>query len=78
VTAPPKFSNPLVVIPSKKPLFVNVELIVRVPPIEIRPELVTGLDIVTMWLTNLSSPTPGTPGSFTPSRQVAAEFQSPF
>lgn len=76
---PPKLCIPFVITPSKNPLFVNVELIIRVPPSDIRPELVTGAEIVTVWvrLIDLSSASPGTPGLFMPFRQVAIESQSP-
>jgi len=73
------FSKPLVVTPSKNPVFVNVPLIVSVPKLKIKPELLTELGIVTIspTLIVLSSSTPGTPGFPPSSSQVPAENQDP-
>ena len=75
----PIFSKPLVVTPSKNPVFVNVPLIVSVPKLKIKPELLTELGIVTVCpgLICLSSASPGTPGLFISSSQVLEESQDP-
>ena len=62
---------------SMMPEFVNVVSIAIVPVFEINPELLTGLEIVTMWPINLSSASPGTPGLPSESSQVSSESHDP-
>jgi len=75
----PIFSRPLVVSPSKNPVFVNVSSITSIPKLKIKPELLIELGITTVCkeLIVLSSSTPGIPEFPPSSSQVLADNQDP-